>query len=772
MEKELASIVEEDIDKKKIDELHESSTSATAPKSNAKKNGSFQKMGLSKAILSGVLRMGYKLPTPIQKASIPVALTGKDVVAMARTGSGKTAAFLIPMLEKLKEHHTSGGVRGIVLSPTRELAYQSFQVCRKLSHFTSLRSCVIVGGESIEQQFETLSKNPDIVFATPGRLMHLLLEVPDFNLKSVQFVCYDEADQLFELGFAPQLNEICKELPSNRQSMLISATLPSMLLEFSRAGLHDAEMVRLDTDNKLSPNLCNCFFLVRQEDKAGALVYLLREIIPSPQGVLIFVATRHHAEFLVSILQANRLNAAAIYGSMELANRMHNLSLFQKNLVPILVVTDVAARGLDIPLVTTVVHFDCPSSPKLFVHRTGRTARGGREGTSVVFVTMMELPYLLDIALYLGRPLQSSSEGYAWSDLTPERVHYGRFPRSIVDAETHAVETFLSENEEAWQLQQSMEHANELYQKTRAKASKQSKQRASEVDVTPIHPLLLSQLPASEVSLERACEDIHAYRPSSTVWELERGKGASEMMARKRRMHQWSIEQKKEEAKRKEEEAKEEALLNEHERETAAEGHLAPKPVVPMPGKPHISAAMRALLRKSGQKTINVRSLAAQAAPKPETPTSYRDEQHFIGAEMPVGRESENAFLGVAQDDVAKLTASVNDALFELMPDDAQAMASRRKIVRWDNKRKRYVRGTVGELRDNAHIRNESGQLIRGKSKVKRGELYEKWRQKHRVDQQAMGETGETRETSGRRRGREKKTKGEKHILRGKRVET
>ena len=172
----------------------------------------------------------------------------------------------------------------------------------------------------------------------------------------------------------------------------------------------------------------------------------------------------------------------------------------------------------------------------------------------------------------------------------------------------------------------------------------------------------------------------------------------------------------------------------------------------------------------------------APAAPKPETPvsfrmksekqTSYRDEQHFIGAEMPVGRESESAFLGVAQDDVAKLTASVNDALFELMPDDAQAMASRRKIVRWDNKRKRYVRGTVGELRDNAHIRNESGQLIRGKSKVKRGELYEKWRQKHRVDQQAMGETGETRETSGRRRGREKKTKGEKHILREERVET
>lgn len=203
---------------------------------------------------------------------------------------------------------------------------------------------------------------------------------------------------------------------------------------------------------------------------------------------------------------------------------------------------------------------------------------------------------------------------------------------------------------------------------------------------------------------------------------------------------------------------------------------MEPKPAAPSVGKPHISAAMRALLRKNGQKTINVRSLAAQAAPKPESPvclwlwnerqTSYRDEQHFIESEMPVGRESENAFLGVAQDDVSKLTASVNDALFELMPDDAQAMASRRKIVRWDNKRKRYVRGTVGELRDNAHIRNESGQLIRGKSKVKRGELYEKWRQKHRVDQQAMGETSETAVASGRRRNRgEKKAKGEKHIL-------
>ncbi|KNB41440.1 hypothetical protein JH06_5500, partial [Blastocystis sp. subtype 4] len=700
-------------------------------------------MGLSKPILSGVLRMGYKLPTPIQKASIPVALSGKDVVAMARTGSGKTAAFIIPMVEKLKEHHTSGGIRGIVLSPTRELAYQSFQVCRKIAHFTTLRSCVIVGGESIEQHFEAISKNPDIIFATPGRLMHLLMEIPDFKLKSV---CYDEADQLFELGFAPQLNEICRQLPSNRQSMLISATLPSMLLEFSRAGLHDAEMVRLDTDNKLSPTLCNSFFLIRQEEKIGGLVYLLREIIPNPQGVLVFVATRHHAEFVVSILKHNNLNAAAIYGSMELTNRMHNLSLFQKNQLPILVVTDVAARGLDIPIVNTVIHFDCPSSPKLFVHRTGRTARGGRDGAAVVLVTMTEIPYLLDILLYLGRPLESSSEGYSWSELTPERVHYGRFPRSVLDEECHTIEALIAEDDEIWQLEQSMIHANELYQKTRSKASKLSKQRSSSVDITPIHPLLLSHVPQEGLVLEQVREDIHEYRPKSTIWELERGKNGSEvrmkgeneheMMMKKRKAHQWSIERKREETKKQEEEAKEEAYLNEHEREIAEADHLTEQKEHPTLSKPRISKAMRAMLKKSGQKTINVKELMKHTVEVPTEEKSYRDDEHYISPEMPLTRSADQDFLGVERDDVAKLTASMNDALFELMPDDAQSMTSKRKIVRWDNKRKRYVRGTVGELKDNTHIRNESGQLIKSKSKVKRGALYEKWRTKHRMNEQ------------------------------------
>lgn len=212
MEKELATINTEEIDHSAINELdaaskvssyvlHVSMNSNRTAKSSAKKSGTFQKMGVSKPVLAGIVKLGFKIPTPIQRATIPTALKGKDVVVMARTGktsiqwddcigSGKTAAFLIPMVEKLKEHHLTGGVRGIVLSPTRELAYQSYRVFNKLSHYTNLRSCILVGGEAIESQFESISKHPDVIFATPGRLMHMLLEVPDFSLSSVQFISF------------------------------------------------------------------------------------------------------------------------------------------------------------------------------------------------------------------------------------------------------------------------------------------------------------------------------------------------------------------------------------------------------------------------------------------------------------------------------------------------------------------------------------------------------------------------------------------------------
>lgn len=193
--------------------------------------GGFQSLGLSKESLRGVQRLGYKVPTPVQRKTLPVVLAGMDVVCMARTGSGKTCAFLLPMIEKLKEHAANTGVRAVVLAPTRELAQQTFKFAKDMGKFTNLRLVALMGGDPMEAQFEALATHPDAIVATPGRLMHMLREVSTFSLKYVRYLVFDEADRLFEMGFAEQLNEIIKECPIERQTLLFSATMPKMLLQ-------------------------------------------------------------------------------------------------------------------------------------------------------------------------------------------------------------------------------------------------------------------------------------------------------------------------------------------------------------------------------------------------------------------------------------------------------------------------------------------------------------------------------------------------------------
>ena len=250
-------------------------------KSRKSSKKGFQAMGLSKGIFGALMRIGFRVPTPIQKRAIPVALSGGDVVAMARTGSGKTASFVIPMLERLKSHSMTTGVRGLCLAPTRELALQSYKFTMKLAKFTDLRSAVIVGGESLNAQFSALASNPDIIVATPGRLCHLLKEIKDFSLARVEFFVLDEADRLFEMGFAEQIDEIMSAIESeSRQTMLVSATMPKVLAEFTHAGLKDPSFVRLDADTKISPTLRIGFFQVRKAEKPAALMHLIREVLP------------------------------------------------------------------------------------------------------------------------------------------------------------------------------------------------------------------------------------------------------------------------------------------------------------------------------------------------------------------------------------------------------------------------------------------------------------------------------------------------------------
>ena len=374
------------------------------------KTGSFQALGFEREILNAINRMGYKTPTPIQRRALPLAMAGIDLVCMARTGSGKTCAFLLPIVQKLQKHSTSSGVRGLVLSPTRELAMQTYRFAKDFAKFTDLNIINILGGDPIEAQFEALSSRPDIIVATPGRLMHHLREINTFKLNNVQLLVFDEADRLFEMGFAEQLNEIVRECPVERQTLLFSATMPKALVQFSRAGLRDPQLIRLDTDSQLSEELRLAFFTVRSNEKMAAFLYLVRKIIPANQMTIVFAATRHHSELIHAMLERIRVSSTIVYGTMDQDARSQHLKNFRNGSIRYLIVTDLAARGIDVPLLNNVVNFHFPPSPKLFVHRCGRAARNGRIGYAFSLVEPEEMAFMVDIHTYLGKQLDNCDE--------------------------------------------------------------------------------------------------------------------------------------------------------------------------------------------------------------------------------------------------------------------------------------------------------------------------------------------------------------------------
>jgi ATP-dependent RNA helicase DDX54/DBP10 len=285
-------------------------------KTKKSKGGGFQSMGLDPVLMKGILHRGYKLPTPIQRKCIPLALQGCDLVAMARTGSGKTAAFLLPLFNRLLQDTVVKDTRGLILTPTRELAHQTLKFIKDLGKYTKLRSCLVVGGESMEDQFALLHSRPEIIVATPGRFLHLLIEM-QLCLSKLEVLILDEADRLFELGFQEQLNDIIKQIPIKRQTLLFSATMPKALADFTQAGLKDPVLVRLDLETKLSENLQLSFIKVRSEDKLAHLLYLLSIKVKADAPTLVFVATRHHVELLKEILVRNGHCCSYLYGSLD-----------------------------------------------------------------------------------------------------------------------------------------------------------------------------------------------------------------------------------------------------------------------------------------------------------------------------------------------------------------------------------------------------------------------------------------------------------------------
>lgn len=505
-----------------------------APKVKKAAYGTFPGLGLSKGLLVNISRKGFKTPTPIQRKTIPLVLEGRDVVGMARTGSGKTAAFVLPMIERLKVHSARIGARAIILSPSRELALQTLRVVKDFSKGTDLRCTLLVGGDSLEEQFASMMTNPDIIIATPGRFMHLKVEM-QLDLKSIEYIVFDEADRLFEMGFAEQLNEILASLPTTRQTLLFSATLPKTLVEFAKAGLQEPTLIRLDIESKISDDLEMAFFSVRDSEREAGLAYILQNVIkmplmtdeeraklehdskydegsdeeqannkrgnrkdrkpnpnripisatelPSPKSTIVFVPTKHDVEYIANLLKLIGYGVSFIYGSLDQTARRQQLLQFRQGLTSILVVTDVAARGIDIPVLANVINYSLPGSPKVFIHRVGRTARAGRRGWAYSIVRELEFPYVLDLEIFLGRKLLLSSQYHG----DRQDVNYsknlviGSFPEQSFEITQEDVNAIISREYDLQMLQGVAKRGEKLYIKTRETASTESIKRAKEL---------------------------------------------------------------------------------------------------------------------------------------------------------------------------------------------------------------------------------------------------------------------------------------------------
>ncbi|KAH6897150.1 P-loop containing nucleoside triphosphate hydrolase protein [Thelonectria olida] len=350
---------------------------------------SFQAMSLSRPILRGLAAVGFSKPTPIQSKAIPVSLMGKDLVGGAVTGSGKTGAFIVPILERLlyrpKKIPTT---RVVVLTPTRELAIQCHAVATKLAAYTDIKFTLAVGGLSLKMQEAELRLRPDVIIATPGRFIDHMRNSASFDTNTVEILVLDEADRMLEDGFADELNEILTTLPKSRQTMLFSATMTSSVDRLIRVGMDKPARVMVDSQKKTVTTLVQEFVRLRpgrEEKRMGYLAHICKNLYT--ERVIIFFRQKKEAHRARIIFGLLGMSSAELHGSMNQTQRIASVEDFRDGKVPYLLATDLASRGLDIKGVDTVINYEAPQSLEIYVHRVGRTARAGRRGTAITLAS-------------------------------------------------------------------------------------------------------------------------------------------------------------------------------------------------------------------------------------------------------------------------------------------------------------------------------------------------------------------------------------------------
>ncbi len=361
---------------------------------------SFHTLGLSEPLLRDLTAAGLLIPTPIQAQAIPPALEGRDVIGCAQTGTGKTAAFVVPMIERLAVL-PKGQPQALILAPTRELALQIFASIEKLGRSHHISATVIVGGSDMQAQIRGLRQRPDILVATPGRLLDHMWN-GTINLAPIKILVLDEADRMLDMGFAPQINQILDALPVERQTLLFSATIQTDVTRLVQTSLNGAVRVMVTPASTTADGVTQALHHTTAQEKTKLLVSLLA----AERGtVLVFARTKSRVDRLGQTLEQAGHRVAVIHGDRSLPQRLRALDGFKRGQVRILVATDVAARGIDVANIGHVVNYDLPNCPEDYIHRIGRTARMKMTGRATSFVTFEERDQLYAIETLLGRPV-------------------------------------------------------------------------------------------------------------------------------------------------------------------------------------------------------------------------------------------------------------------------------------------------------------------------------------------------------------------------------
>lgn len=358
----------------------------------------FKDLGLALPILKAIDEQGYTNPTPIQEQAIPILLQKKDLLGVAQTGTGKTAAFSIPIIHHLhsKQEHIKGKkrVKALIVTPTRELAIQIGENFTAYSKYTNVKNTVIFGGVKQQRQVNALRPGVDALIATPGRLLDLMNQ-KIISLRDVEYVVLDEADQMLDMGFIHDIKKIIAKLPAKRQSLFFSATMPKDIVELSKRILGDFERVTIKPKQATAERVEQGIYFVSKANKPKLLIHLIQE---KPEAsVLVFSRTKHGANKIVKKLTQADINSAAIHGNKSQTARQKALGAFKEGKLNVLVATDIAARGIDVDDLSLVINYDLPNIPETYVHRIGRTGRASASGIAISFCMAEERAYLKDI---------------------------------------------------------------------------------------------------------------------------------------------------------------------------------------------------------------------------------------------------------------------------------------------------------------------------------------------------------------------------------------